>query len=300
MASQPEIVYEAPEHALPGPLPTTSEILTSEGFYKRKTTEDFTIRVGTHYVVKYGKRYTPVREGENMLFVKQKTTIPVPTVYKIYKEGDYHFLIMEYVVGKTLKELWPKLPLIGKKTFSRQIRRYIEELRAIPSPSPGYFGGLSEQGVLCPILTFKAFTEQPVRPLVKNISRTEAHWCDMMLDAAEALNPGELPVHTVWVRDKFRTVFSKGHEPKFTHCDIADRKNYILRPDGVIVPLDWEHAGWYPSYWEYCLASELPWSNDDWGESIMDIFRDMEYVVELGWMMFFRNRMKDVFITSFW
>ena len=298
MATQPEIIYEAPEYTLPGPLPTTSEILTSEGFYKKKTTRNFTVRVGTHYLVKYGTRHKHIREGENMLFVKQATTIPIPTVYKIYKEGDNNFLIIEHVPGKTLKEVWPKLPLIGKQTFSRQIRRYIQELRAIPSP--GYFGGLSEQGVLCPILTFKAFTEKPIRPRVKELSRTEPDWCDMMLDAAEALNPGELPVYTVWVRDKFRAVFSEGHEPKFTHCDIVDRNNHILRPDGVIVSLDWEHAGWYPSYWEYCLASGLPWNKDDWGESIMDIFRDMEYVVELGWMMFFRKRMRDVYFTWLW
>lgn len=298
MATQPEIIYEAAENALPGPLPTTSEILTSEGIYMKKVSGDFTVRVGTHYVVKYGPSSTRIREGENMLFVKQATTIPVPTVYKIYKEGDKNFLVMEHVPGKTLKEVWPQLPLIGKQTFTRQIRRYIQELRAIPSP--GYYGGLSEQGVLCPILTFKMFTEKPIRPLVNKPSRTEAEWCAMMLDAAEALNPGELPAQTFWVQEKLRSVLSEGHEPKFTHCDIVDRKNHILRPDGVIVPLDWEHAGWYPSYWEYCLASALPWQKDDWAESIMDIFKDMEYVVELGWMIFFRKRMRDVFFTSLW
>ena len=298
MATHVEIIYEAPENTLPGPLPTTSEILTSERLYMKKVVGDITVRVGTHYVVKYGTSSTQIREGENMLFVKQTTTIPVPTVYRIYKEGDKNFLVMEYVPGKTLKEVWPQLPLIGKQTFARQIRRYIQELRAIPSP--GYYGGLSEQGVLCPILTFKMFTEKPIRLLVNKPSRTETEWCAMMLDAAEAMNPGELPVQTFWVQEKLRSILSEGHEPKFTHCDIVDRKNHILRPDGVIVPLDWEHAGWYPSYWEYCLASALPWQKDDWGESIMDIFKDMEYVVELGWMIFFRKRMRDVFFTSLW
>lgn len=85
MPTQPEIIYEAPEDTLPGPLPTTSEILTSKVSYIKKATGDFTVRVGTYYVVKYGISSTHVREGENMLFVKQATTIPVPVVYKIYK-----------------------------------------------------------------------------------------------------------------------------------------------------------------------------------------------------------------------
>ncbi len=81
-----------------------------------------------------------------MLFVKQKITIPMPTVYKIYKEDDKNFLVIENIPEKNLKEVWPQLPLVGKQTFTRQIRRYIQEVRAIPSP--GYYDGLSEQGVL--------------------------------------------------------------------------------------------------------------------------------------------------------
>ena len=295
---QPEIKYEAPEDTLPGPLPTTSEILTSEGFYIKKASGNFCVRVGTHYVVKYGTNPMHAQEGENMLFVKQSTTIPVPTVYKIYKEDGITFLVMEHIPGKTLKEVWPKLPLIGKQTFTRQIRRYIQELRALPSP--GYYGGISGQAVQCPMLTFKLFTEKPIRPRVMKPSKTEAEWCEMMLDAGEAMCDLELPCHTVWVREKLRGVFSKGHEPKFTHCDMVNRVDLMLRPDGVIVPLDWAHAGWYPSYWEYCLASTFSFHEDDWTEWISDIFKDMEYFNELGWMVFFRNRMQDVYDPWDW
>lgn len=106
MTTRPEIIkYEAPEETLPVPLPTTSEILTSDVFYTKKNSGNFTVRVGIHYVVKYGPSPVHVQEGENMLFVKQATTIPVPAVYKIYKEGGNNFLIIEYVQGKTLKEL---------------------------------------------------------------------------------------------------------------------------------------------------------------------------------------------------
>ena len=298
MGTQQEVKYEAPEETLPGLLPTTVEILTSKDFFLKKHSGNHTVRVGTHYVVKYGPSPIHFQEGENMLFVKQATTIPVPAVYKIYKEDGIHFLVMEHVEGTTLKKVWPKLPFIGKQTFARQIRRYIHELRAIPSP--GYYGGISRQGVECPVLTFKWLSEKPIHPRVKKPSETEADWCDMMLAAGEAMAAGELPCHTEWVRDKFRAIFSEGHEPKFTHCDIVNRVDLMLRRDGVVVPLDWAHAGWYPSYWEYCLATDWSYHRDDWTEWIADIFKDMEYVAELGWMIYFRRRMRDVSIPGLW
>ena len=298
MAIQQSIKYEAPEDSLPAPLPTTSEILTSEEFYTKTKSGDFTVRVSTHYVAKYGPDPIHLQEGDNMLFIKQATTIPVPTVYKVYEEDGTNFLVMEHVPGKTLKELWPQLPLVGKETFTRQIRRYIQDLRALPSP--GYYGGISKQGVQCPVLTYKWLTERPIHPRVKKPSRTEADWCDMMLEAAEARWPDERPYHTEWVRDKFRAIFSEGHEPKFTHCDIVNRCDLMLRPDGVVVPLDWAHAGWYPSYWEYCLAMQWSHHRDDWTEWITEIFKDIEYVSELGWMMFFRKRLRDVSLPGLW
>lgn len=51
----------------------------------------------------------------------------------------------------------------------------------------------------------------------------------------------------------------------FTHGDLQ-AKNILLRAaDGVPVLLDWECAGWYPSYWEYtnALWTSRRW-DDDW------------------------------------
>ena len=71
----------------------------------------------------------------------------------------------------------------------------------------------------------------------------------------------------------------RNHEPVFTHGDLQ-RKNTIIQPALAeerdrplsevmafhVTLVDWENAGWYPSYWEYCSAS---WSfrfDDDWPE----------------------------------
>jgi hypothetical protein len=37
--------------------------------------------------------------------------------------------------------------------------------------------------------------------------------------------------------------------------------------------LDWEHAGWYPDYWEYCKAMYTAPYDGDWRECV-DQFLD--------------------------
>lgn len=52
---------------------------------------------------------------------------------------------------------------------------------------------------------------------------------------------------------------------------IISPKLNVSSPDNVfedefeITIIDWEKVGWYPSYWEYCIAfCALRW-DDDWG-----------------------------------
>lgn len=84
----------------------------------------------------------------------------------------------------------------------------------------------------------------------------------------------------------------QNHQSVFTHGDFQ-RKNIIIRSreisamsasfisngdDEVILEanydimlIDWEKAGWYPSYWEFCAAS---WSfrfDDDWPDHLETI-----------------------------
>lgn len=72
----------------------------------------------------------------------------------------------------------------------------------------------------------------------------------------------------------------KGHSSVFTHTDLQ-RKNILIKevPGGesgarhfdVSAVLDWEDAGWYPSYWEYagCFV-DFQWV-DDWPEKVEQI-----------------------------
>lgn len=41
--------------------------------------------------------------------------------------------------------------------------------------------------------------------------------------------------------------------PVFTHADLS-AFNILVRGDDVVGIIDWETAGWYPTYWEYTMA----------------------------------------------
>ena len=84
-----------------------------------------------------------------------------------------------------------------------------------------------------------------------------------------------------WISEFFARslpVALKGHGSLFTHGDIQ-RKNILVeqlpaeshdakRPFTVSSVLDWEDAGWYPSYWEYAaLFVDFQWI-DDWPEKV--------------------------------
>jgi len=59
--------------------------------------------------------------------------------------------------------------------------------------------------------------------------------------------------------------------PVFTHGDLSSL-NILVRGDKITGIIDWETAGWYPSYWEYTTASQVSSMNYFWRE--IDKFLD--------------------------
>jgi RIO-like serine/threonine protein kinase len=47
---------------------------------------------------------------------------------------------------------------------------------------------------------------------------------------------------------------------KFIHGDLSSL-NIIVRGDTIVGLIDWQTAGWYPSYWEYTTASPVNLQN---------------------------------------
>jgi serine/threonine protein kinase len=292
MATRPSIPYYAPPELLPAPLPTVAEILSLErGRKQRLSAEHETpvVRVGDHYAVKFGGK-TTLQEGENMLFVQQSTSIPVPKVYALFHddENDLDFIVQEYIPGKNLLHEWGTLDVAKKEKIVSQLRRNLDELRSIPSP--GYYGGIWRQPIRDCHFTDVAGNDLPYKgSAISGPHETEEQWADAMWRVLDVWLTRSTRKQLPLLRRQYHAVF-KGHQPVFTHANFFPG-NVILREDGTVVIIDWEMSGWYPSFWEYCCSMlvvryHLDW--DEWIPKMMD-----EYHCELGWMIIHRGLIDD-------
>lgn len=79
------------------------------------------------------------------------------------------------------------------------------------------------------------------------------------------------------------------HPPTFTHSDLQ-RKNIIVqeitghggKKDFRVWLVEWEAAGWYPSYWEYFSAFIGVRWDDDWHDQVERIVDT--YIIEAAIM----------------
>ena len=245
------IPYYASTVDLPATLPNITEIKSSKQIFNGKS-DVKVLAVGDHFVVKYGKRLS-LEEGRMMLFMQQHTQVPVPRVFAIYHDDGMNFIVMERIHGHTLQETWHTFDDQRKKKLVTQIKEYLGQMRRIGSP--GGYCSLNQQ------------------PLLHSIFWTPSHDCDGPFDteaefnnamvrkcrASEALN---------MKADYYQQVLPnvlKDHAPILTHGDIQ-KKNIMIRTGSAadIVFVDWESAGWYPSYWEYANTVFASWFESDW------------------------------------
>ncbi|KAK3936406.1 phosphotransferase enzyme family protein [Diplogelasinospora grovesii] len=193
--------------------------------------------------------------AKTMLFVKECANIPVPTVYCLFSKKEEHdhqvnYIIMETVQGQTLLSLWSTLTTGHKTAISRQLRGSFDELRKIPSP--GCYGSL-------------AFALKYQYNCAPEIHQKAEYYRRVL------------------------PVVLRGDPTSFSHADFQ-RKNLILRPDGTVVMVDWEAAGWYPPYWESAMAMFAcgRWE-DDWHAWVAQILD--EHPNECAWMVMIRNEL---------
>lgn len=252
--------YFADPKTLPYPIPTAEEIqkCTDVMFELggRKVVE-----IGP-YVVKFGPQID-LLEGENMIFVAQATSVNVPRVYALFKDpsGEVGYIVMERIAGRSLESQWLELNEEKKAAIVTKLRKVFQELRKLPSP-----GGYCSLGKR-PLLDYLFWTSDS-REKTSGPFATQAE-LNSALVRKYRFNNGS-PNKANFYSRNLPSIF-RNHPPVFTHGDFQ-RKNIILRTAGStaedvdLVLLDFEFAGWYPSYWEYARALHAcgRWEDDWW------------------------------------
>ncbi|GAB1730745.1 hypothetical protein NU195Hw_g42t1 [Hortaea werneckii] len=244
---------------IPAALPSEAEIDASpdlvDNFKDRRI-----VGVGEHFVVKYGG-HVNLLEGENLLFLRECTSIRVPRVYALYsivsgERRPFYYIVMERIHAQTLVSLWPGLSDLEKESIIATLRENLKQLRQLPPPA--HYSSLGGR----PLLHILFDSNQP------EFSNGGPFDNDAtLIDAMVERYVGDGGLHfraAEYLRRCLPRVFTSSG-PTFSHCDFQ-RKNILIdrRPKGndeepgeselQVYTIDWEASGWYPSYFEYCSA----------------------------------------------
>jgi len=248
-----EVEYYAPAAVLPTALPSRNDIATCSEVLSNRT-GCRVVGVGRHYVVKYGTQ-VDLNEGETMLYLSRTTTVRVPRVFALFRDGETqkNFIIMERIHGQSLEQVWPSLSKVDKQDIADQLKNSMDELRLLPSP--GVFCALHRRTLPDPM-----FEE----------SHLVANDCDGTFDSEAQLNSLLLDMYVLsmpsmegkaeFYRRAWPSFFSE-HEPTFSHGDLQ-KQNIVLSEEGgekSMTILGWRNAAWYPaigSIREPCLHAD--------------------------------------------
>ncbi|KAI3399148.1 hypothetical protein diail_7727 [Diaporthe ilicicola] len=205
--------------------------------------------------------FTRLAEASAMLFVaKHTTSVPVPKVYSAFERDGRAYIVMERIDGENLADGWNARSDESKASILGQLKAIVEELRGIqPPPRVGVAnvdgGPIFDHRLPCkslwgPFSTIHGFHQE---------LRGGIAVADIQDDAS---SPG--------VKQLASFHEQASQCPVFTHGDLSSL-NILVKDDKVVGIVDWETAGWYPSYWEYTSAKH-PNPQNSWWQDEVDRF----------------------------
>ncbi|KAH7913239.1 kinase-like domain-containing protein [Hygrophoropsis aurantiaca] len=181
---------------------------------------------------------TRAAEAANLLYIARHTTVPVPRVHDVFTIGQQTFIVMEYVHGTELTYAWEHLSAEQKMGLFPQLKDYIDQVRSLQPPRPGRVEAADGTSLFDVRL---CMGNQPFGPFA-TVTDFHTHLGHDCIRAGERHRD-------VWTQ--FEAVAKRQYRTVFTHSDIAPR-NILVKGGRITAIVDWEAAGWYPEYWEYC------------------------------------------------
>ena len=229
-------------------------------------------------VEKYGHRVCQA-EMEAMRLVQQHTDVPSPRLFDTYFFGGHGYIIMSFIPGKRLDEVWETMDKQSKERICKELWLIIEKLRSIPRPpqAKGLWACLADgSAVRDPLLKD---IKDPARPIL-NDDELRARIYELYYDGGgrkyEKVLPDMLPRSSASV---------------FTHADIAPRNILVDKNYRITGLVDWERSGWFPDYWELANLTAAACQCGDWQDWMletapMDRKRDLRGIVAARAVLF--------------
>ncbi|KAI8689370.1 APH domain-containing protein [Fusarium sp. Ph1] len=229
----------------PIPLPTPNDMDGSEVLPSNPGGARL-VRMQQRFFMKFGVDVQPI-EAHNILYVAKSTTVPVPKVYAIYqrreKQSVVTYIVMQFVQGTTLLNLWGSLDQARKTSIAKTLRAYFDQLRQLKHPA--FFGNIDGGPPLDDIFSAIQGTNE-----TRGSFATEDELIDWII-RIYSLETGErMAYKTRYYQHILPSVLRGDGTPIFTHNDFQ-RENVTVRDDGVLVIIDWEFTS--------CMKLEM-WS----------------------------------------
>jgi aminoglycoside phosphotransferase (APT) family kinase protein len=190
--------------------------------------------------VKHGTSQEIQREIEAINFVRQHTSVPVPSVVETFIDenptAETSWFSMKEIPGSSLATAWAIMTPIARSKTKADLQNYLLEMRNIPPRNPFCIGSCSGG----PAYDHRFNNGFPCGPFA-----SESDFNDYLVALVAKCPKKELVSY-------YRQQMADDHGIAFTHADL-DGDHILVDPatgriNGII---DWEMAGWWPKYWEY-------------------------------------------------
>lgn len=217
--------------------------------------------------------YLRLEEAQTMRAIRDAfphDVLPVPEVFGWRKYEDQTFIHMSLIYGPTLREVWPTLTEADKESICGELSGVIAALRRITQGSSSPFIGtaISPCSAVLPIESLTSILGSINGGAVQDrfflldyeegpfLSIKSFH--DWFLAAATRQRPGPQEI-----TGPYRDLLPDTGNIYFTHGGLTLGNIIISGTPGsqrIVGILDWEQAGWYPEYWEYCKLLYGGWN----------------------------------------
>ncbi|PWW74177.1 kinase-like protein, partial [Tuber magnatum] len=199
--------------------------------------------LGNGKLYKFRPHKSGVYESDIHALIKATTNIPIPTIYHEWVTADrggsrVHHMVMEKVEGEPLHKVWVHLDRAGKERLALQFSDCLDELRRITSPVIRSFEGgplHDEHGVLFD----RRNTAQGPFPDHQSL------WLAL---TSQLQNSPSSTIQQALIA--LRSIMPQGFPAVLTHADLH-QGNILVRHGRIAAIIDWEGAGFFPSWLEY-------------------------------------------------
>jgi aminoglycoside phosphotransferase len=256
-AQTPQQAWRLEPDARPLKPPNKDELL--KGTVLASNLSRKVVRINSNTVAKFGSRVT-LSEAEGATYIRRHTTIPVPRVIDAYSQDGDTFIIMEYVEGRLLSDVWDRIADSQKSVIVSELRGYISQMRRLIPPDAVLIGTIDggpandrRQGGLArggPFRDEHQFIEWQLAQLRPEVPQSRRDIYDSMM--------------------KHKNV---EHRIVFTHGDLGFH-NVIVKDGHVSAIIDWEFSGWYPEHWDYCKSISFLASADDEYQACQEMYEE--------------------------